>query len=133
MESNDKTMNVGTTKGDLLCRTKAEIAEIIKQGAALPQGDEIWISSNEKPYPQLSILVKGQYACVHYFEDDEGHAWQSCGDFDREVTFLAGGMEWTAPEYVIIPLEKAISSMDEFWDTLERSKGIEWEALWEEG
>ena len=43
MESNDKTMNVGTTKGDLLCRTKAEIAEIIKQGAALQQGDEIWM------------------------------------------------------------------------------------------
>ncbi len=60
-------------------------------------------------------------------------AWQSCGDFDEEVTFLAGSMEWTAPEYVIIPLEKAIRSMEEFWDTLERPKGIEWEALWEEG
>lgn len=36
-------------------------------------------------------------------------------------------------EYVIIPLEKAIRSMEKFWDTLDRPKGIEWEALWEEG
>mgnify|MGYP002510243418 CR=1 FL=1 len=122
-----------TTKGDILCKSKAEMAEIIKQGAALPQGDEIWMNSSENMYPCLSVLVKGQYACVHYFENDEGRAWQSCGDFDREVTFLAGCEAWEAPDYVIIPLEKAVDCMEEFWDTLERPKCIQWEALWEEG
>ena len=122
-----------TTKGDILCKSKAEMAEIIKQGAALPQGDEIWMNSSENMYPCLSVLVKGQYACVHYFENDEGRAWQSCGDFDREVTFLAGCEAWEAPDYVIISLEKAVDCMEEFWDTLERPKCIQWEALWEEG
>jgi hypothetical protein len=130
-----KILSVSTTDGNIICRSKAEIAEIIKQGAALPQGDEIWVSSNEKPYPCLSILVNGKCACVHYFKNDEGEVWQSCGDFNKEVTFFAGegDKEWTAPEYVIVPLEKAISCMEEFCDTLERPNCIQWEALWEEG
>ena len=126
-------MSVGTADGDTICQSKAEIAEIIKRGAALPEGDEIWISSNEERYPCLSILMKGRNACVHYFENDQGDAWQSCGDFNGEVTFLASSEEWTAPGNVIIPLEKAIHCMEEFWETLERPKGIKWEALWEEG
>ncbi len=132
MISYKKIMSVSTTNDNILCQSKAEMVEIIKQGAALPQGDEIWVSSKEKPYPCLSILMKDQYTCVHYFENDEGNVWQSCGDFNKEVIFLAGGEGWTAPEYVIVPLEKAICCMEEFWDTLERPTCIEWEALWEE-
>lgn len=113
--SYDRIMNVSTENGEILCQSKAEIVEMIKQGAALLQGDEIWMSSNENPYPCLSILIKGEYACIHYFLNDEGNAWQSCGDFNKEVTFFAGkgDREWTAPEYVIVPLEKAISCMEE--------------------
>lgn len=36
MTSSDKRMCVSTTNGDIICRGKAEIAELIKQGAALP-------------------------------------------------------------------------------------------------
>ena len=135
MISDEKILNVSTGNGDIVCQSKAEIAEMIKQGAALPQGDEIWVSANENSYPCLSVLVKGKYACVHYFKNDEGDVWQSCGDFNKEVTFLAGegDGEWTAPGYVIVPLEKAISCMEEFCDTLECPNCIEWEALWEEG
>ncbi len=132
MTSSDKRMCVSTTNGDIICRGKAEIAELIRQGAALPQGDEILLSDCEQPYPCLSILMKGSAACVHYFQNDDGEVWQSCGDFDEEVTFLAGDEAWTAPEYVIIALEQAIDGMEEFWDTLERPKCIGWDALWEE-
>lgn len=132
MTSNQKNMLLSTANGDIICHGKAEIAELIRQGAALTQGDEIWISDSEQPYPCLSILMKGSHACVHYFQNDDGEVWQSCGDFDEEVTFLAGGEAWTAPEYVIIPLEQAIDGMEEFWDTLERPKCIKWDSLWEE-
>ncbi len=132
MVSYDKSMSVSTIKGDIICHSKGEAVQVIKQSAALLQGDEIWISSNEKTYPCLEILVKGPYACVHYFKDDEGHAWQSHGNNNKEITFLAGDMAWKAPEYVIIPFDMAIICMEEFWDTLERSKCIDWEALWEE-
>ena len=125
-------MHVISTKGDRICQSKTEIIEIIKQGAALPQGDEIWISSKED-YPCLSVLIKGKYACLHYFENDEGDVWQSNGDFNEEVVFLAANDEWTAPEYTIIPVESAINCMEEFCDTIKRPESIRWEALWEEG
>ena len=63
---------VSTKNGDKICQTKAEIIEMIKQCAALPKGDELWVSRNEKPYPCLSILIKENYACVHYFNNNEG-------------------------------------------------------------
>ena len=121
-----KIFNVSTGKGEIVCQSKTEIAEIIKQSATLLQGNEVWVS--------LSVLIKGQYACVHYFKNDEGDVWQSCGNFNKEVTFFAGegDREWVAPGYVIVPLEKAISCMEEFCDTFERPNCIEWEALWEE-
>lgn len=125
----DKAMCVSTVNGDTICKSKAEIIGMIKQGAALSQGDEIWMSSSKNPYPCLSMLIKGEYACMHFFENGEGDIWQSCGDFDREVTFLAGGEAWKAPAYTVLPLEKAIDCMAEFWDTLERPQGIEWTAL----
>lgn len=125
-------MCVSTARGDMICEGKAEVIEMIKQGAALPEGDELWVSGQDMAYPCLSILVKGQYACVHYFKNDEGAVWQSCGDFHEGVVFLAGSEEWTAPEYVIIPFEKAVVCLEEFWDTLKRPQCIEWDRLWEE-
>lgn len=133
MTPSETCMRVSTTNGENLCQSKAEITELIKRGATLPDGDELWISSEETEYPCLAILAKGGYACVHYFQNEDGEVWQSCGDCDEEVTFLAGGEAWTAPEYVIIPLEKVIYCMEEFWNTQERPASIEWEALWEEG
>lgn len=126
-------IHVSSTKGTKICQIKDEIIEIIKQGSALPQGDEIWLSSGGEEYPCLSILIKGKYACVHYFENDEGDVWQSDGDFNEEEIFLAGDEEWTAPEYTIIPIETAINCMEEFCDTMKRPECIRWEALWEEG
>ncbi len=66
---------------------------------------------------------------MHYFEGEGGGVWQSCGEFDKEVVFLAGGEAWEAPAYVIIPLEMAMECMEEFCDTMERPKGICWGEL----
>lgn len=121
-------MTISTSKGDITCHDKNEIAEIIKRSSTLPRGDEIWISGDDE-YPCLAIQVNGQYACVHYFENDEGDAWQSYGDFDKEVVFLAGGEEWTAPEDTIVSLEAALKCMEEYYDTLERPECIEWQEL----
>lgn len=124
-------MKLSTTNGDIICQSKEEIEKIIKQGAALPKGDEIWISGEDDEYPCLTILVKGKYACVHYFED-EGDGLQSCGDDDieDEVVFLAGGEEWTAPEDAIISLKSAVKCMKEFFDTMECPECIEWDELY---
>lgn len=118
-----------TSKSDITCCSKKEIAEIIKRGAALQEGDEIWISGDDEKYPCLNILVKGKYACVHYFEEEDD-VLQSCGDdVDEEVVFLAGGAEWMAPEYTIISSKKAVRCMEEFFDTMECPECIEWDEL----
>lgn len=123
-------MKLSTTNGDIICQSKEEIEKIIKQGADLPKGDEIWISGDDDKYPCLTIQVKGKYACVHYFEDEDD-AVQSVGDeeLEEEITFPAGGEEWTAPGYVIIPLKKAIKCMKEFFDTMDCPECIEWDDL----
>lgn len=122
-------MCVSTGKGDIICKSKAEIAERIKWGAALREGDELWISDGKQKYPCLSVLVKGKYACVHYFGEGEDDMWQSCGDVDRKIKFFAGGEAWEAPAHVVIPTEMALVCMEEFCDAMERPKCIRWGEL----
>ena len=55
-----------SSNGEVVCHSKEEITNIIRRGSELPEGDEIWIGGDNE-YPYLTILVKGQYACVHYF------------------------------------------------------------------
>lgn len=125
-------MIINTSKGDISCNSKEELAKIIKCGSALPGGDEILMNGDDE-YPYLSILVNGQYACVHYFaeKDQDICIWQSYGDSDKEVTFFAGAgdAEWTAPEDTIVPLEAALKCMEEFYDTMNRPECIEWQEL----
>ncbi len=64
--------------------------------------------------------------------NQDGYIWQSYSDFDKEVTFLAGEEEWTAPEDTIVSFEAALKCMEEFFDSMERPKCIEWQELWEE-
>ena len=103
-------VNSIASKGDVICNSKEEIVEIIKSGSELPEGDEIWLGGDNE-YPCLTLLVKGQYACVHYFLNQDGDIWQSYSDFDKEVTFLADGDEWTAPEDTIVSLEDSLKCM----------------------
>lgn len=120
---------VSTKNGDSICKSKAEIVEIIKRGASLPEGDEMWISEKGEQYPCLSILVKGEYACAHYFDEEDGNVWQSLGEFEEGVTFLLGDEEWEAPADVIISMERAIDCTKEFYDTQKRPKCICWGEL----
>lgn len=122
----ENIMNLGSIKGDFKYETKEEIAEHIKQSSVLPF-DDIWISG-EKEYPCLAILINGDYACVHYFEE-EGVIWQSYGDFSKEMIFLAGGEEWEAPADTIVSIKSAVSCMEEFFDSMGKPKCIEWRKL----
>ena len=116
-------MNLGSNKGCFQYETKEEIAQHIRRSSALPL-DEIWISGGNE-YPCLAILINGDYACVHYFEE-EGILWQSCGNFSKGMIFLAGGEEWEAPADTIVSIESAIFCMEEFFDLMKKPECIEW-------
>lgn len=119
-------MNLCSNEGNFKYETKEEIVEHIKRCSALP-ADEIWISGEDQ-YPCLTILINGNYSCVHYFEE-EGVMWQSYGAHSEEIIFLAGGEEWSAPADTIISVENAILCMEEFFDSNKKPECIEWQEL----
>ncbi len=90
--------------------------------------DEIWISGKEA-YPCLAILVNGKYACVNYFENEDGMMCLSYGKYEKSVVFLAGLEEWEAPANAVVSTEEAVSCMEEFFDTLKRPECIRWQEL----
>ena len=119
-------MNFGSVEGDFQYETKEEIAGHIRRSTALPF-DDIWLSGDSE-YPCLAVLVNGDMACVHYFEED-GIMWQSCGDFSKGTVFLAGGEEWYAPADTVVSIESAICCAEEFFDSMKRPDCIEWQRL----
>lgn len=122
----ESIMNLGSKEGNFKYETKEEIAGHIMRSSALPL-DDIWISGEDE-YPCLAILINGDYACVHYFEE-EGITWQSHGNFSEEVIFWAGGEEWKAPADTIVSIESAISCMEDFFDSMKKPKCIEWRKI----
>lgn len=120
-------MRVTSAAKDTHYYSKAEIAEQIRRSSALPT-DDLWISG-ESEYPCLAILINGQFACMHYFENSSGTMFQSIGSNSRHIAFIAGGEEWEAPESSVVTLEEAIACIEEFCDTLKRPVCIQWQEL----
>lgn len=122
-------MLISASQGNITCHSTEEIVQMIRQsaGSALLT-DDIWISEASE-YPCLSIMINGKYACIHYFADENGTMWQSFSDFQKEIVFLAGGVEWSAPADTIVPLEKAVRCAEEFCSDLKRPACIEWQEL----
>lgn len=121
-------MNVANNKGDFECETKQELEELIRKSALNPY-DDIWINEEEEEYPCLTILVNGQHACVHYFED-EGEMWQSVGDCKQDILFSANNEKpEPMPGDCVISLDKAIECMKIFFDSCQRPDCIEWREM----
>lgn len=114
-------ITVSTVNGDTVCRSKSEVKKIILNSL----NDDIWINIG-KDYPCLAILINGKYACIHYFENENGTAFQSVGDVNKEITFIAGGMEWTAPPESVVTLNDAVICAEFFIDKLNHPECIEW-------
>ena len=114
-------INISTVHGDKVCRSKSEVEKIILNSL----NDDIWLNIGSE-YPCLAILVNGKYACVHYFENNNGVSFQSVGDINKEITFIAGGTEWTAPPEAVVTLGDAVMCAEFFIDTLSRPECIEW-------
>lgn len=127
LEFNSEGFNFSSVE----CTDSDEVEECIRKSAAKPL-DEIWMTG-EKPYPCLAILISGELACVDYFEDDEGHYWQSTGHLgeNKTVRCIVGCEHTELSAEMFVPLEDAIKCAQEFFDTQKRSPCIEWEAMWE--
>lgn len=104
-------ITVSTINSDTVCRSKSAVREIITGN---PYND-ITISF-ESEYPQLAVLINENYACIHYFTENK--IFQSVGDVNKEITFIAGGTEWTAPPEAVLDIKDAIANINLFCEKM---------------
>ena len=103
---------ISTNRGNFDFVTIDDALEFVSKVAS--EKDDIWVSKEEE-YPCIAICVNGEYAVVNYFGNAEGEVWLSYNEDNRkEVTFSAGGDEWTPDISAVIRLEAMFSCIMEF-------------------
>ena len=121
------TGTVSTYRGDYTFQSADDVINFIRTAA--PENNDVWISG-EQPYPCITVCINGEYAAVNFFQNDTGEMWLSYNDKNqKEVTFMAGGDEWSPDIDAIIALNDAFSCIRKFLDTLERPSCIQWQKL----
>lgn len=120
-------ITVSTNIGDF---TYTSADDVIKFLQTMQDGEsDIWISG-EQPYPCISICINGEYAAVHYFQNDTGEMWLSYSDENKkEVSFITGGEVWKPDVNAIIKLSDVFSCIREFLDTYKKPTCIQWQEL----
>jgi hypothetical protein len=93
-------MFVSSNLGTIQCITFSEYEEQIKECIKHNHGNEIWCSCTDDSnyYPCLAILVRGEYAVVNYFSENNNEMFASVGDLSKngEVRFEDGQYEVAA-------------------------------------
>lgn len=94
--------------------------------------NEFWIS-NEMDYPCLCVSVNGEYAHVHYFNEEGDPGYQAIGNLrigNEMMVFMTNTNEeiYIEKEY-ILRREDAVKVVLEFFNTQDLPKCVEWEEL----
>ena len=127
MEKSMGIVTISTYRGDYTFQLADDVINFIR--TAVPENNDVWISG-EQPYPCIAVCINGEYAAVNFFQNDTGEMWLSYNDKNqKEVTFMAGGDEWSPDVDAIIALNDVFSCIREFLDTLERPSCIQWQKL----
>ncbi len=121
---------MGQNKCDSLEELRKVLSERTEKGV-----NEFIISMNEQ-FPYMIIAVREKYACLSYFreEDDPGYSSINTNpilDADGISIFYTNtdSEEIEAANYSIVKIEDAVSAVEEFFETLQLPKCIEWEEL----
>ncbi len=83
-------------------------------------------------YPFLTILVKDEYACVHYFKDENDCGHYACVDNngmkDDYMVFHMGSEDFITEisKDLVIPVEQAYVVALDFFNTNKMSTKIQW-------
>lgn len=91
--------------------------------------DTLWITGDEE-YPCLAVCTNEPYAAVNFIQADMGDIWLSYNENNqKEVAFLADGVEWCPTADAVISLNDAILCIREFLGTYEKPSCIQWQEL----
>ncbi len=121
---------MGQNKCDSLEELRKVLSERTEKGV-----NEFIISMNEQ-FPYMIMAVKEKYACLSYFreEDDPGYSSINTNpilDADGISIFYTNtdSEEIEVANYSIVKIVDVVSAVEEFFETLQLPKCIEWEEL----
>lgn len=118
---------VSTDNGEFSFSSADEVLNYVQ--TASQEHCEIWFRG-EQPYPYMAVCFNGEYAAIHYFENDTGDMWLSYDEENQEeVTFLAAGEEWEPDVSAVIHFNSALACIREFCTTFEQPSCIQWQEL----
>ena len=109
--------------------TPGELADVI--GSRVDGGNHFMIASATCAYPMLDLLVRDQYAVLHYFAREGvagDQAASNLADPPHEVDFPHSSMGETMsmPGSILIGVGTAGSCVEQFAETLARPTLVDW-------
>ena len=112
------------------CNNLEELQEVLRHRSKNNSNDfEI---RPDQGFPFLTILIKDEFACVHYFKDetDCGHyAYIDNNEVAEEYIVFNIGSENSVTEIskdIVIPVEVAYIAAMDFYNTNEMSTRMKW-------
>jgi len=109
--------------------TPRELAEVI--GSRVDGGNHFMIASATSACPMLDLLVRDQYAVLHYFAREGvagDQAASNLADPPDEVDFphSSSGDTMSMPGSALIDVRTADSCVEQFAETLARPTLVDW-------
>lgn len=126
----DIFMTVYEFNGKTKCNNPSELQEVLLHRSK-NNSNEFELRT-ESEYPILTILIKEEFACVHYFENetDCGHyAYVDNNGIEEEYIIFNIGDENSETEIsknLVIPVEQAYIAAGDFYNTKEKSTKLKW-------
>ena len=123
-------MIIYSFNGKKECNNKSELLDALKQRSEGNSND--FELRTEHEYPFLSILVKGDLACVHFFENESvcGHfAYTHDNELKEDFIVFNMGYEEFETEIskdLVIPVEQAYIIAEDFYEKKEMSNKVNW-------
>ena len=112
------------------CNSLEELLEVLRHRTK-NNSNEFEIRT-DLGYPYLTILIRDEFACVHYFKDetDCGHyAYIDNNELEEEYIIFNMGSENSITEIskdLVIPVEQANIAAIDFYNTNEMSTKMKW-------
>ena len=107
--------------------------ETVLQKRYGPGVNGFWLSHDNKKHPSVSLLVKGDLACLHYFPTDSHPGFLSVGSVqelnpDEATIFFLDNpdQEQEMPNSSVIHFSKAVQVAKDFFASEELPRSIEW-------
>lgn len=120
--------------GQKECDSLEELREVLNERTE--KGVNEFIISTHEQFPYMILSVKEKYACLSYFREEDAPGYSSINvnpvlDADGISVFYTNtdSEEIEVANYSIVKIEDAVPAVEEFFETLQLPKCIDWEKL----